>query len=73
MAPRAFFYVAYNSHWEPHEFALPHLRGDRKWHVAINTDEGSRNGIYQPGEEKILKDQKRFMVQPRSVVVFIGK
>ena len=68
-----FFYVAYNSHWEPHEFALPHLRGDRKWHVAINTDEGSRNGIYQPGEEKILKDQKRFMVQPRSVVVFIGK
>ena len=68
-----FFYVAYNFHWEPHEFALPHLPKGRKWHVAINTDAASRNGIYPAGEEALLKEQKKFMVPPRSIVVFIGK
>lgn len=68
-----FFYVAYNLHWEPHEFALPHLPKDRKWQVAVNTDDGAVNGFYPEGEEKPVKDQKRFMVPPRSIVVLIGK
>lgn len=68
-----FFYVACNMHWEPHLFALPHLPKGRSWHMALNTDEGTRNGIYLPGEEKLLKDQRKFMVPSRSIVVFIGK
>lgn len=67
------FFVTYNMHWEPHEFSLPNLPKGKKWHVAINTDEGSRNGIYQEGEEPVLEKQKHFMVPPRSIVVFIGK
>ena len=34
-----YFYVAFNMHWEPHEFALPNLPKDYKWHTAFNTDE----------------------------------
>ena len=67
------FFVTYNMHWEPHEFSLPNLPKGKKWHVAINTDEGSRNGIYQEGEEPVLEKQKYFMVPARTIVVFIGK
>ncbi len=67
------FFVAYNLHWEPHEFSLPNLPKGQKWHVALNTDEGERNGIYPEGEELLLEKQKQFMVPARSIVVFIGK
>lgn len=67
------FFVAYNMHWEPHEFSLPNLPKGKKWHVAINTDEGSRNGIYEEGREMVLEKQKHFMVPSRTIVVFIGK
>ena len=56
------FFVTYNMHWEPHEFSLPNLPKGKKWHVAINTDEGSRNGIYQEGEEPVLEKQKHFIL-----------
>ncbi|HJC48337.1 MAG TPA: alpha-amylase [Candidatus Lachnoclostridium pullistercoris] len=68
-----FFYVIYNMHWEPHEFALPHLPKDRKWLVAVNSDDAGANGFYSEGEEKAVKDQKRFMAAPRSIVVLVGK
>lgn len=67
-----YFFIAYNMHWEPHEFALPKLPKGMQWHVAFNTDEKERNGIYQEGEEVLLKEQKKFMVSDRSIVVFRG-
>lgn len=70
--PDDYFYTAYNMHWEPHEFALPKLPKGLKWHLSFNTDAGEQNGIYQKGKEPVLKNQKQFMVPPRSIVVFIG-
>ena len=67
-----YFFIAYNMHWEPHEFALPKLPGKFAWHVAINTAEHEVNGIYPDGKELKLKDQKRFMVTARTIVVFMG-
>ena len=29
-----YFYVAYNMHWTPQEFALPSLPGGLMWHLA---------------------------------------
>ncbi|MDO5417857.1 MAG: alpha-amylase [Lachnospiraceae bacterium] len=71
--PDDYFFVAYNMHWEPHEFSLPNLPKELWWHVAMNTDAKEVNGIYPPGEELCLEDQKHFLVEPRSIVVFIGK
>lgn len=68
-----YFFVAYNMHWEPHEFALPNLPKKFKWHLAFNTDENDFNGIYEEGKEPLLERQKQFVVPPRSIVVFIGK
>ena len=44
-----------------------------KWHIVFNTDAKEVQGFYPEGEEKLLEKQKFFMVQPRSIVVFIGK
>ncbi|WP_077612697.1 alpha amylase C-terminal domain-containing protein [Clostridium sp. Marseille-P2415] len=66
------FYVAYNMHWEPHEFDLPNLPKKERWHVAFHTDEREGNGMYPEGEEPAAEG-KRFLVPPRTIVVFIGK
>ena len=68
-----FFFVAYNMHWEPHEFALPRLPKGMKWHLAFNTDDKEKNGIYEEGKEPCLEQQKQFLVPSRTIVVFIGK
>ncbi len=70
--PDDYFFVAYNMHWEPHEFALPKLPKGMKWHIAIRTDE-EKDGIYPEGRELLLPEQKKTMIPPRTIVVFIGK
>ncbi|MEY8354363.1 alpha amylase C-terminal domain-containing protein [Lachnospiraceae bacterium 54-53] len=65
------FYVAYNMHWEPHEFDLPNLPRGERWHVAFHTDRKEVNGMYEEGKEPEAEG-KRFTVPPRSVVVFMG-
>lgn len=66
------FYVAYNMHWEPHEFDLPNLPRGLMWHVAFQTDAKEVGGIYREGTEPAVKD-KQFFVQPRTIVVFISR
>lgn len=63
----AFFYFAYNMHWEKHEFALPSLPKDKKWHLVTDTNE---NKFY--AEELLLKDQRSYLAQARTVVILIG-
>ena len=70
--PDDYFFTAYNMHWEPHEFALPNLPKDMKWHICLNTDAEEVNGIYREGKELSLEDQKQFMVPARTILVFRG-
>ncbi len=58
------FYLAYNMHWEEHEFALPTLMNEEKWEVVIDT--GRTVVDKQPLERSC-------MLQPRSVVVLVAK
>ncbi len=71
--PDDYFFVAYNMHWEPHQFSLPKLPKTMKWFLAFNTDDKAANGYYEPGLEPEITGQKEFMVPPRSILVFIGK
>ncbi len=66
------FYVAYNMHWEPHEFDLPNLSKGERWHVAFNTDVKEVNGMYMEGTEPVTEG-RQFLIPPRTIVVFIGK
>lgn len=65
------FYTAYNMHWEPHEFALPNLPKKRAWRMVFNTAEDSVNGFWREEEAPVLKDQKKIMIQARSICVFM--
>lgn len=67
------FFVVYNMHWEPHEFALPTPPAGKRWHVAFQTADEAQNGFYETGKEPELKSQKKFMAPSRSIAVFIGK
>ncbi|ADL06627.1 alpha-amylase family glycosyl hydrolase [Lacrimispora saccharolytica] len=66
------FFVAYNMHWEPHEFDLPNLPKKERWHVVFHTDKTVENGMYPEGKEPAAEG-KRFLVPSRSIVVFMGK
>lgn len=68
-----YFFVVYNMHWEPHEFALPNLPKKKKWHMAFDTDDAVVNGIYPEGKEPLLESQKKVMVPERTILVIIGK
>lgn len=68
-----YFYVAYNMHWTPHEFALPSLPGALEWKIAIDTDVEGARGIYAEGKEVILEEQRTVTVPERTILVLIGK
>ena len=68
-----FFYVAYNMHWMPHEFALPALPGDRRWRIALDTGREGAEGIFPEGQEEILEEQRQVTVPERTILVLIGK
>ncbi len=65
------FYVAYNMHWEPHPFALPHVGKAKHWYQIFQSSDRSECGFGKV--EKELGDQKNIVLEPRSIVVLIGK
>lgn len=67
------FYVIYNMHWEPHEFALPRAKKPKKWRLCADTAADERNGMYPPGEEPLLEDQKQLTAAPRSIVILTAR
>lgn len=58
------FYMAYNMHWEDHDFDLPKPFKGQSWDIMLDT---GRESI------EILKEQKKYHVKARSIVVFIGR
>lgn len=64
-----FFYVAYNLHWEPYEFALPKLPKGMRWELCA-ASEAAREKETEEAEES---RQQRVVLSGRSICVFIGK
>jgi isoamylase len=60
-------------HWNAHQFELPQLPQGMHWHVFANTIMTPPEDIWEPGCEPLLSDQQQFLVEPRSVVVLVGK
>ncbi len=56
-------YIAYNMHWESHQFALPSLPGGYRWEVVVDTDAMTEE----------LEDVNQIEVKPRSVKVLVGR
>lgn len=66
-------YVAMNMHWEMKGFQMPKLSHGLKWYVSVNTDAQSPFDIWPNGEEKYIKNQKEFLVGPRSIIILVAK
>lgn len=78
-------YFIFNMYWESRTFDLPSLPNGRKWYVAITTYDDMFYEIpvkknswkKRKRQVKIKKDgmelQRKTVVPPRSVVVFIGR
>lgn len=65
-------YAAMNMHWEEHEFMLPKLHG-MAWYEFANTGKQSPNDIYDAGHELLLANQSGIILEPRSIVILVGK
>lgn len=63
------FYVAYNMHWEPHMFGLPHLPKGAKWRVICNTGDPDAADLPTDGTGKVPKNQMMLAVPPRGIVI----
>ena len=72
-------YLIFNMYWEPRSFDLPNLPGDRQWYVAIETYSNTFSPVpaepaRKPKKKRAsLVSQKKTIVPPRSIVVFVGK
>ena len=58
----SFWFIAYNMHWESHEFALPALKKGKKWYQIADTE-----SILE--EAGCLQDQKKIEVKPRTIIL----
>jgi len=67
-----FFYIAYNMHWNTHEFGLPKLPKDMKWYIKINTAKVEKS-FMADGEEIIVPNQDKLSVDERTIIVLIGR
>ena len=64
-----FFYVAYNLHWEPYEFALPKLPKGMHWEPCAASEAAREKEMEEVEESR----QQRVVLSGRSICVFIGK
>ena len=63
------FYVAYNMHWEPHMFGLPHLPKGARWRVICSTADPDVEDIPADGTGETLKNQMVLAVPPRGIMI----
>ena len=72
-------YIIFNMYWEARSFDLPNLPGDKEWYPAIETYGNTFSEIPRPVKKKrkvrkpSLESQKKTVVPPRSIVVFVGR
>lgn len=68
-----FIYMAINMHWEMHIYELPVIPEDKQWYIFCNTSCEYGRDIF---DEKIripIEDQSKIVVNPRSIIILLGK
>lgn len=72
-------YIIFNMYWEARSFDLPNLPGDKEWYPVIETYGNTFSEVPVPVRKKkrvrkpSLESQKKTVVPPRSIVVFVGR
>lgn len=66
-------YLMFNSGIEAAGFVLPRLRRAASWRLAADTAKRSPHDFCSPGEEKVLDEPARYVVESRSSVVLVAR
>ena len=72
-------YIIFNMYWESKSFDLPNLPGEKEWYPAIETYGNTFSEVPVPVRRKkrrrkpSLESQKKTIVPPRYIVVFVGR
>lgn len=62
------YYLAFNMHWEPHEFDLPKVPDTHRWIMIMNSSQDCFKFVSES-----CPDQMRTVVPERTVAVFVAK
>lgn len=65
----AFFFIAYNMHWEPHRFGLPKLPKGMKWKYCLDTTGHLDKESFA---QALVKKQEEITVSERSILILTG-
>ncbi len=68
-----FIFVGMNMHWEMHKFELPIIPNGKKWYMMSDTSCEFGKDIYDEGEMSPISDQNSIMINPRSIIILIGR
>lgn len=70
-----FFYIAYNLHWQKHEFALPKLPEGREWELLLSSEPQMEGAEAVPEGNKTKKAGNKLVVElpARTVSIYIGR
>ena len=72
-APDNDFYIATNTDIYDLTITLPALADGRKWYLVADTSLASPEDIAQPGNEELLREQRRYVLLSGATVLLIGK
>ena len=67
------FYIATNTDIYDLTITLPALSDGRQWYFVADTSLQSPEDICEPGNEELLRDQRRYVLLSGATVILIGK
>ncbi|WP_244834734.1 glycogen debranching protein GlgX [Clostridium sp. BJN0001] len=68
-----YIYMAINMHWEMHKFELPVIPEGKKWYILCNTACCDGKDIFDESSNILIENQSEIVVNPRSIIIVIGK
>jgi glycogen operon protein len=72
-SPENDFYIATNTDIYDLTITLPALSDGRQWHLVADTSLASPEDIAEPGNEELLREQRRYVLLSGATVMLIGK
>ena len=66
-------YLMFHADFVDRAFKVPPAPALKKWYLAVDTSKRSPHDIAHPGEELILRPQRRYTLAARSMVILVGK
>lgn len=68
-----FIYMAINMHWEMHVYEIPEIPESKNWYIFCNTSCEYGKDIFNEKLRIPIEDRNHIVVNPRSIIILLGK